>query len=94
MSAIVTHCLNQASGGWLRFACPWLLLLLLLLLLLHILLGSGGGKGGELPTHHGYTRQDDGTVAVDDPAALDHLLLQRVIAKRTRDFALVSYPHR
>ena len=41
------------------------------------------------PTHHGYTRTDDGSVAVSaaDQAALDGLLLQRVLAKRQRDFA-------
>ena len=41
-----------------------------------------------MPTEHGYTRTDDGSVTVSaaDQATLDQLLLQRVIAKRTRDF--------
>ena len=42
-----------------------------------------------MPTEHGYTRQDDGAVVISasDQATLDQMLLQRVIAKRTRDFA-------
>ena len=43
----------------------------------------------EMPTHHGYTRVGtDETVVVSpaDQVTLDQMLLQRVIAKRTRDF--------
>ena len=63
------------------------------------IMGDGLGIGGAmraprqpapLPTHHGYTRQDDGAVAVDDPILLDQLLLQRVHAKRLRDFSLAD----
>ena len=42
----------------------------------------------EMPTHHGYTRVGtDETVVVSpaDQVTLDQMLLQRVIAKRTRD---------
>ena len=44
------------------------------------------------PTHHGYTRADDGRVVLSpaDQATLDQMLLQRLIAKRARDFELAD----
>ena len=45
------------------------------------------------PTGHGYARDDDGSVALspDDAAQLDALLLERVRAKRSRDFAAADH---
>jgi cysteinyl-tRNA synthetase len=45
-----------------------------------------------VPNHHGYSRADDGSVIMSeaDQATLDGLLLQRVVAKRARDFALAD----
>eukprot|EP01049_Picozoa_sp_SAG25_P004034 SAG25_NODE_244_length_11127_cov_82.802956_13_plen_281_part_00 len=45
-----------------------------------------------LPTEHGYTRVGDFSlvVAPQNQAVLDQLLLQRVCAKRTRDFSLAD----
>jgi len=46
--------------------------------------------------HHGYTRADDGSVVFSpaDQATLDALLLERVSAKRQRDFARANELHR
>lgn len=51
-----------------------------------------GGMGQAMPTHHGYTRVDDGFVPVlpAGQVQLDNLLLQRVIAKRQRNFPLAD----
>lgn len=45
-----------------------------------------------MPNHHGYSRADDGSVVMSetDQATLDGLLLQRVVAKRARDFVLAD----
>jgi hypothetical protein len=50
--------------------------------------GSGGGSygGGVGPSGHDYTRDDDGSVAVDVPK-IDAILAQRMQAKMGRDFA-------
>ena len=47
------------------------------------------GPAAAMPTHHGYTRVDDGSVVVTpaDQAILEQLLYQRVCAKHTRDWA-------
>ena len=55
--------------------------------------GMGGmGSSQAMPTHHGYTRVDDGSVPVlpAGQVQLDNLLLQRVIAKRQRNFPLAD----
>jgi cysteinyl-tRNA synthetase len=46
------------------------------------------GPQVQMPTEHGYTRTDDGSVVIQpaDQATLDHLLLERVCAKKRRDW--------
>lgn len=41
------------------------------------------------PNHHGYTRVDDGSIVLSpaDQATLDGMLLERLLAKRAREFA-------
>jgi cysteinyl-tRNA synthetase len=49
----------------------------------------------QMPTEHGYTRTDDGSVVIqpNDQATLDRLLLERLCAKKRRDWAAADQVH-